>query len=148
MSYRIRAAQKGDEKAIMRLIQALADYERAPEQVVNTSDNLAKDLFDDRVCDAFVSIVNDSIVGFALYFTNYSTWKGRCLYLEDLYVLDTYRHMGIGSALFEQVVKVAKERGVKRMDWQVLDWNEPAMTFYRKQKATLDPTWINGRLFF
>jgi GNAT superfamily N-acetyltransferase len=148
MSYVIRAAKRGDERAILGLIEALAVYERAPDQVVNTSENLAKDLFDDQICDAFVALVNDTVVGFTLYFTNYSTWKGRCLYLEDLYVLDAYRQMGIGSALFDKVVEIAKERGVKRMDWQVLDWNEPALMFYRNKKATLDPTWINGRLHF
>lgn len=148
MSYYIRAAQRGDEQDIMQLIQALAAYERAPEQVVNTSEILANDLFNDRICDAFVAVVNNSVVGFALFFTNYSTWKGRCLYLEDLYVLEPYRQMGIGSALFDRVVEVAKERGVNRMDWQVLDWNEPALKFYRSKNATLDSSWINGRLFF
>jgi GNAT superfamily N-acetyltransferase len=148
MNYQIRAAQKGDENAIMALIQALANYERAPEQVVNTSEKLGIDLFEDKICHAFVAEVSSSIVGFALYFTNYSTWKGRCLYLEDLYVLDAYRELGIGSALFDQVVTIAKEQGVKRMDWQVLDWNQPALRFYEKKKATLDPTWVNGRLFF
>ena len=148
MEFEIRTAHRGDESAIMGLIKALALYERAPEQVVNTSENLAKDLFEDQICDALVAIVNGSVVGFALYFTNYSTWKGRCLYLEDLYVHEAHRQLGIGSALFDQVVEAAKERGVKRMDWQVLDWNEPALQFYQRKKASLDPTWVNGRLFF
>jgi GNAT superfamily N-acetyltransferase len=88
------------------------------------------------------------VVGFALFYTNYSTWKGKCLYLEDLYVLPEFRRIGAGSALFERVIDEAKKRKVRRMDWQVLDWNEPAIEFYKKKGALLDPEWINGRLFF
>lgn len=145
----IRKAIKGDEGAICGLIQELATYERAPDEVINTPEQLSIDLFDDQVCDALV--VEDSIkgvVGFALYYTSYSTWKGRCLYLEDFYVLPEFRRGGIGGRLFQEVVAIAKERGVKRMDWQVLEWNEPALSFYKKHEATLDPEWVNGRLFF
>ena len=145
---KIREAIPGDEVAIMDLIRALALYEKAPEQVVNTAEALGKHLFEERICDALVVEHEGKIVGFALYFTNYSTWKGKCLYLEDFYVLSEYRRTGIGSELFDRVVEIAKERGVKRMDWQVLEWNEPALTFYRKKEALLDPEWINGRLFF
>jgi GNAT superfamily N-acetyltransferase len=144
----IRAAQRGDEHAIMQLIQALADYEKAPNEVVNTSEDLGKHLFDEKICDALVVEEDDKIVGFALYYTNYSTWKGKCLYLEDFFILPEYRRGGIGSVLFDKVVEIAKERGVKRMDWQVLDWNEPGINFYKKKEAILDPEWINGRLFF
>lgn len=145
---KIRQARKGDEVAIMELIRGLAAYEKAPEQVVNTAEDLAVHLFDEKICDAIVAETNDLIVGFALFYTNYSTWKGKCLYLEDFYVLPEYRKSGIGSELFDEVVKIAKERGVKRMDWQVLEWNEPAISFYRKKQAVLDSEWINGRLFF
>jgi GNAT superfamily N-acetyltransferase len=145
---KIREAIPGDEHAIMDLIRALALYEKAPEQVVNTAEALRKHLFEEHICDALVVEHESKIVGFALYFTNYSTWKGKCLYLEDFYVLSEYRRTGIGSELFDRVVEIAKERGVKRMDWQVLEWNEPALTFYRKKEAVLDPEWINGRLFF
>ncbi|MFN5910208.1 MAG: GNAT family N-acetyltransferase [Bacteroidota bacterium] len=132
----------------MGLIRELALYERAPEQVVNTEEDLAKHLFEEKICDAIVAVSEGIIVGFALFFTNYSTWKGKCLYLEDLFVLPEYRKEGIGSQLFDEVVRIAIERGVKRMDWQVLEWNEPALAFYRKKGAVLDPEWINGRLFF
>jgi GNAT superfamily N-acetyltransferase len=145
---KIRQARKGDEVAIMGLIHGLAAYEKAPEQVVNTAEDLAVHLFEEGICDALVAEFDDQIVGFALFFTNYSTWKGKCLYLEDFYVLPEYRKSGIGSRLFDDVVKIAMDRGVKRMDWQVLEWNEPAISFYRKKQATLDPEWINGRLFF
>lgn len=145
----IREAKRGDEHAIMSLIHALAEYEKAPLEVVNTSEDLAIHLFDERICDALVVETSSQlIVGFALFYTNYSTWKGKCLYLEDFYIQPEFRLKGMGSELFDRVVEVAKERKVKRMDWQVLEWNEPALEFYKKKKATLDPEWINGRLFF
>ena len=144
----IRSARTGDETAIHGLIQALADYERAPDEVINTPEQLKIDLFEDKVCDAIVVENEGQIVGFALFYTSYSTWKGRCLYLEDFFVLPEFRRGGIGGKLFREVVEVARERGVKRMDWQVLEWNEPAIGFYKKHEAILDPEWINGRLFF
>lgn len=145
----IREARRGDEQAIHALVYALAVYERAPDQVTNTPEQLRIDLFEDQICDALV-VESDSgeIVGFALYYTSYSTWKGRCLYLEDFFVLPEHRRGGIGGELFQRVVGIARERGVKRMDWQVLEWNEPALQFYRKHEAILDPEWVNGRLFF
>lgn len=146
---KIRPAQPGDEKAIHALIVELAIYEREPDAVINTPEQLFHDLFEDSICEALVvENAKGEIVGFALYYTSYSTWKGRCLYLEDFYVLPDFRRGGIGQELFQAVVKIAKERGVKRMDWQVLEWNEPALSFYKKQNAILDPEWINGRLFF
>jgi GNAT superfamily N-acetyltransferase len=144
----IRAAQPGDENAIMSLIHALALYEKAPEQVKNNASDLATHLFEEKICAALVVEIEQQIVGFALYYTNYSTWKGKCLYLEDFFMLPEFRREGIGSQLFDHVVRIAKERNVRRMDWQVLAWNEPALSFYSKKNATLDPEWINGRLFF
>jgi GNAT superfamily N-acetyltransferase len=144
----IRSAHVGDETAIHGLIQALADYEKAPNEVINTPEQLRIDLFQDAVCEALV-VENEAglIVGFALYYTSYSTWKGRCLYLEDFYVLPEFRRGGLGSQLFQRVVSIAKERGMKRMDWQVLEWNTPAIEFYKQHDALLDPEWLNGRLF-
>ena len=144
----VREAKPGDEKQIMDLIHALALYERAPEEVVNTAEQLAIHLFEEKCCEAIVAEENNELLGFALFFTNYSTWKGKCMYLEDLFVRPEYRNRGIGEVLFKQVVHVAKDRAVQRMDWQVLEWNEPALSFYRKHGAKLDPEWINGRLFF
>lgn len=145
----IRAARIGDEGAIHELISELALYEKAPGEVTNTVEKLRIDLFVDPVCEALV-VENESleVVGFALYYQSYSTWKGRCLYLEDFYVKPDFRRGGIGSNLFLQVVEIAKKWGVKRMDWQVLDWNEPAIEFYKKHQAILDSEWVNGRLFF
>lgn len=144
----IRQAQPGDEIEIFNLIYALAVYERAPEQVTNTPKQLAKDLFEDNICSALVAEEENQIVGFSLYYTSYSTWKGKCLYLEDFFVVPEMRKTGIGMKLFQKTVDIAKELGVKRMDWQVLEWNDPALNFYRKNNAILDPEWINGRLFF
>lgn len=144
----IRSAQRGDEFAIMELIRALALYEKAPDEVVNTAEDLGTHLFAEKICDALVVEEEGKIVGFALYYTNYSTWKGKCLYLEDFFILPEYRRSGIGSQLFDKVVEIAKDRGVKRMDWQVLEWNEPAINFYKKKNAVLDLEWINGRFFF
>ena len=90
----------------------------------------------------------DEIIGFALYYTSYSTWKGPCIYLEDLYVEPKHRNTGMGSKLFDHVVNVAKERKVSRMDWQIIDWNEPAIDFYKRKNAVIDDEWLNGRLFF
>ncbi|MNU43753.1 Protease synthase and sporulation negative regulatory protein PAI 1 [compost metagenome] len=145
----IRNARLGDEEAIHSLICELALYEKAPDEVSNTVDQLRIDLFEDPVCEALV-VENEvqEVVGFALFYQSYSTWKGRCLYLEDFYVKPEFRRGGIGSVLFTKVVNIAKERGVKRMDWQVLDWNEPALAFYKKHDAILDGEWVNGRFFF
>ena len=146
ITIRYRAAIPGDEQGIMDLIHELAAYERAPEQVVNSAADLSVHLFEEKICDALVALHEEEIVGFALYFTNYSTWKGKCLYLEDFYVKPETRGLGVGSKLFDEVVEIAKAKKVKRMDWQVLDWNEPGLHFYRKFNATLDPEWINGKL--
>lgn len=90
----VRSAERGDEQAIMELIHALALYEKAPEEVVNTAHDLGVHLFDEKICDAFVAEVDKKIIGFALFYTNYSTWKGKCLYLEDFFVLPEFREIG------------------------------------------------------
>lgn len=148
--FNLRLALPGDENAIHGLITELAVFEKEPLAVINTPNQINIDLFQAKVCQAFV--VEDKnlgeVIAFALYFFSYSTWKGKCVYLEDLYVKEAYRSEGIGQILFNAVVEVAKEHKVARMDWQVLDWNTPAINFYKKNNAVLDPSWINGRLFF
>ncbi|MDG1659155.1 MAG: GNAT family N-acetyltransferase [Crocinitomicaceae bacterium] len=144
----VRAALPGDENALIDLIQGLATFENEPDAVENTPERLRRDLFEFGHCEALVVEVDSKIIAFALFYTSYSTWKGPCLYLEDLYVLTEHRRAGIGDILFDRLVAICKERKYTRMDWQVLDWNEPAIKFYNKKNATLDPEWINGRLFF
>ena len=131
----IRAAKPGDGQAIFSLIKELALYEKAPEQVSNSVEQLSQDLFKSFICEAIVAEENKEIAGFALFYTAYSTWKGKILYLEDFYVKENHRNKGIGNMLFEKVVQIAKDKKVKRMDWQVLEWNEPAINFYKKYNA-------------
>jgi len=144
----LRTAQPKDTAAILGLIKELAAYEREPAAVVNTETALHNTLFVEKHAHALVWEHNETIVGFALYFFGYSTWKGKTVYLEDLYVKPEFRQDKIGEQLFRAVVEVAKTEKVRRMDWQVLAWNTPAIKFYEKQHAQLDPEWINGRLFF
>jgi ribosomal protein S18 acetylase RimI-like enzyme len=144
----IRAAKPGDEQAIFSLIKELALYEKAPEQVSNSAEQLSQDLFKSFICEAIVAEENTEIVGFALFYTAYSTWKGKTLYLEDFYVKENHRNKGIGNMLFEKVVEIAKDKKVKRMDWQVLEWNALALGFYEKKEAELSSEWVNGRLYF
>lgn len=145
----IRNSFPSDMVRVLELIQELATYEKAPNEVINTVENLLRDCFGERkVCDCIVAEVDKQVVGFALFYSGYSTWKGRTLYLEDILVTESARGKGIGGLLFEKVVAIAKDRRVKRMDWQVLNWNESAINFYKKYEAILDDEWTNGRLFF
>ncbi len=144
----IRKIQPKDVTAVLDLIKGLAEYENEPDAVSNTVEKLHNDLFVHHYCDAFVAVKNEKIIGFALFYTSYSTWKGPCVYLEDLFVLPEERGTGVGSSLFEKVVEETKDRGVARMDWQILDWNTPAIEFYKRKGAIIDDEWLNGRLFF
>lgn len=150
MKFQIRPALAQDMHAVHELVKELALYEKAPSAVLTTPEEFIKDGFGHRPWfDCIVAELEDgNIIGFALFYTNYSTWKGKCLYLEDFIVSEQYCGIGAGRALFEAVVAEAKNRNVRRMDWQVLDWNETALEFYRKFGATLDAEWVNGRLFF
>jgi GNAT superfamily N-acetyltransferase len=144
---KLRDAEPRDVVGIHALIRELAEYEKCGDCVTNTIEDLHCHLFEDQICRALVIEHNQAIIGFALYYVSYSTWKGKCIYLEDLYVQDKYRGSGYGLQLFNAVKEVARLGGYKRLDWQVLDWNEPAIEFYKRQGALLDPEWINGRLY-
>lgn len=147
--FKLRTARESDMPAVLGLIQALATYEKAPDAVINTVEQLTEDGFgNSKIFDCIVLEDKQEVIGFALYFTGYSTWKGKTLYLEDFLVDERYRGQGLGQLLFDAVVDEAKRRNVKRMDWQVLEWNEPALNFYKKNNAGLDPEWVNGRLYF
>ena len=149
MTASVRVGEKKDLIKVRELIIELAIYEKYPGAVKVTIEQLEEDGFGyNKVFDFFVAELNNKIVGFALYYTSYSTWRGRCLYLEDLVVTEKHRKSGIGSLLFEACIEETKARKAERMEWQVLDWNKPAINFYKKYNANLDENWTNGKLFF
>lgn len=145
----IRKALKSDMPQVMELIRELAIYEKAEEEVAITADTLIKDGFSDHpLFNCFVATdENNVVLGFALYYYKYSTWKGKALYLEDLLVSEKQRGQGIGKQLFDTLVAEAKQQNCGRMEWQVLDWNHPAINFYEKYQAKMEDDWLNARLF-
>ena len=146
---KIRQARPEDMNAVHALIMELAIYEKAADQMVNTVEQLVEDGFGEQpLFDCIVAEAEGRVVGFALFYTSYSTWKGACLYLEDFLVTESERGKGIGKLLFDEVYQIAKERKVGRFEWQVLDWNIPAIKFYEKYDAILDPEWLNGKIIF
>lgn len=145
----IRPAKKEDCSRIMELVRELALYEKAPEQVTVSLEHFLESGFGKNpVWWAFVAEENNNILGFALYYIRYSTWKGQRMYLEDILVTEEARGKGIGGLLMDQLIMEAKEKGFSGMMWQVLEWNEPAINFYKKYNANLDPEWINCGLSF
>lgn len=146
---KIRKGRIEDLPRVLELIQELANYEKAPLEVENNVEEMIRDGFGENPA-YFLLVAEDSsgIVGIAIYYIKYSTWKGKCVFLEDIIVTENQRGKGTGSQLFEEVIRISKEIKVRRMEWQVLDWNEPALHFYRKYQANLDPEWINGKLTF
>jgi GNAT superfamily N-acetyltransferase len=145
MNVNIRIATANDCPALLELIHELALYEKAPEEVTVTLEEFIAAGFGEKpVWKAFVAETADQIIGFALYYVRYSTWKGCRLYLEDFIVTEAYRGKGVGKLLFETVMQEAKEKGFNGMSWQVLDWNEPAINFYNKYEAALEFDWLNA----
>lgn len=143
----IREGIETDLPQTLALIQELAEYERAPQEVTNTLEIMRKDGFGPNpVFRFFVAEKASEIIGIAVYYMAYSTWKGKTLYLEDLVITEKYRRSGIGKLLFDAVAKKAGELEAKRFAWQVLEWNDPAINFYRKIGANLDAEWINCRM--
>jgi ribosomal protein S18 acetylase RimI-like enzyme len=133
----------------MELVRELAEYEKAPEAVTVTLDHFTESGFGPNpVWWAFVAEENELILGFALYYIRYSTWKGQRMYLEDIIVTETARGKGIGSLLMDRLIVEAKEKRFSGMMWQVLDWNEPAIAFYKKYSAVFEDEWINCNLNF
>ena len=143
----IRKAVQEDMIAVHALITELAIYEREPNAVIISVDDLIRHGFSEQRFHCFVAEHKKSgIVGMALYYSRYSTWKGPTLHLEDLYVKPEHRQAGLGIELFDKVVDEATKQNVGRMEWTVLEWNEPALNFYKKYNATLDPEWHLGTL--
>lgn len=131
------------------MIRELAMYEKAPQEVTITEEELLRDGFGKSPAYRFiVGLVDDEVGGFALFYPRYSTWKGRTLYLEDLLVKEQFRRSGLGTALFDEVVERARSEEAQRLEWQVLEWNTPAIDFYKKYSSAFDSEWINGRLTY
>lgn len=147
MNINIRAAKRKDMAGIHALIRELAIYEKAEDEMELTLTQLEAD-FDNNLFLAFIAENNDNyeLIGMALFYPMYSTWKGLSYYLEDIVVKEDYRCKGIGSKLFEAVAGFAKEKNAGRLKWQVLDWNEPAINFYKKYNAIFDNKWLTCRL--
>ncbi len=149
MSIIVREGTTSDLPQTLQLIKELAIYEKAPAEVEVTIEEMTDWGFGkDKLFDFFVATEHEDIIGIALYYYKYSTWKGKCLFLEDIIVTEACRGKGIGKLLFDKVVAVAKQQKVRRMEWQVLEWNEPALNFYKKYNANMDSEWINGKLTF
>ncbi len=147
MNLEIRIAKKEDCPRLLELVHELALYERAPQEVTVTLQEFEEAGFGrNLVWKAFVAEVDGVIVGFALYYIRYSTWKGCRMYLEDLIVTESMRGKGIGKILFDTLITEAKELGFSGMVWQVLDWNEPAINFYKKYEAAVEAGWLNASL--
>ncbi len=145
MEINIRRAVKEDGYSIMELIKELALYEKAPEEVTIKYDHFIESGFGENpVWWAFVAeTAEKKVIGFALYYIRFSTWKGQRLYLEDIVVNEKYRGQSVGSLLLDRLIEEAKEKKFSGMMWQVLDWNEPAINFYKKYNAKMDGAWIN-----
>jgi GNAT superfamily N-acetyltransferase len=143
----VRFAKEEDIPFVHALIKELAEYEKAPQEVTNTVDDMLRDGFGPNpVFRCLVAETDGKVIGMAIYFVKYSTWKGKGIYLDDIVVTESMRRMGIGKLLFDAIVKDAKLIGAKQLHWQVLDWNTPAIEFYKKYNADLDGEWINCKL--
>ncbi len=149
MNIKIRKAVKEDCPRILELVHELAVYERAPKEVTVSYEHFEKSGFGSRpVWWAFVAEVDGVVQGFALFYIRFSTWKGQRMYLEDLIVTQEMRGKGLGKLLFDKLIVEAKRRKLHGIQWQVLEWNEPAINFYKKYHASFDPEWINCGITF
>ncbi|HMR90902.1 MAG TPA: GNAT family N-acetyltransferase [Chitinophagaceae bacterium] len=149
MDITIRRAEKKDCARMMELVQELAVYEKAPDEVTVSLSHFEESGFGPSpVWWAFVAEADGRIEGMALYYIRYSTWKGQRMYLEDIIVTEKMRGHGMGKLLFDRLIEEAKEKKFSGMMWQVLEGNAPAINFYKKYNATLDAEWVNGSLNF
>lgn len=149
VNYTLRPGQPADVPEVFTLIEELALFEKAPEQVTNTPEALLRDGFGENpLYGLLVAEADGRVVGMSLYYFRYSTWKGKRLYLEDLIVTERWRGRGLGEALLEATIETARQTHCTGLMWQVLDWNEPAIGFYRKFGARFDEAWVNVHLDF
>ncbi len=143
MKYSIRKGEERDIPSLMALIKELAEFEKMPEHVKTTEAQLLEDWQTHNAFDFLVAEVDGVVVGISLYYPRYSTWNGRCYYLEDLYVKPELRGAGIGLALLNATADEARKAGANRLDWQVLDWNSDAVRFYERIGANIEREWWN-----
>ncbi len=149
MNVFIREGMPNDIPAVLNLIKELAIYEKAPNEVEVTENEMLNWGFgENKLFQFFVAEKDKELIGLALYYFKYSTWKGKCIFLEDIIVTDKCRKEGVGSLLFKEVVKRAKIEKVKRLEWQVLSWNTSAIEFYKKFDAKFDEEWVNCKLSY
>lgn len=147
VSITLRQAEKADMPAVLQLIKELAAFEKAPQEVTITLGQLEEDGFGDNpIFKVLLAEADKQVVGMALYHYSYSTWKGKCLYLEDLVVSEAWRGKGVGTILLQSLTDIARKEEAKRLHWQVLDWNEPAIKLYQKMGAIMEPEWVNCKL--
>lgn len=143
----IRDVRREDCPRLLDLIRELAEYEKAPQEVTVTLEHFTDAGFGENpVWKAFAAVHNDTVIGFALYYVRYSTWKGCRMYLEDLLVTESWRGKGIGKLLFDHLIVEAKEKKFNGIAWQVLEWNAPAINFYKKYEAQFDTEWWNASI--
>lgn len=147
MQFNVRFGEKRDLPAVLGLIRELAEFEKAPEQVITTVESMENDGFGEKPVFKFIVAEADGIiVGMALFFTKYSTWRGKGLYLDDLIVTESFRGKGIGSKLLDAVFAEAKAMNAQQIHWQVLDWNTPAIEFYKKVGARIEAEWWDCKI--
>jgi ribosomal protein S18 acetylase RimI-like enzyme len=149
MSFIIRQGDEKDVSGIMKLVRELALFERAPEAVVNTEKMLLTDGFGKHSLYKVVvaeAVDTNDVIGMALYYTAYSTWKGKMFFLDDLVVTESYRNFGIGRKLINEFLKAAKYEEVNEIRWQVLNWNTPAIEFYKSLNVNFEPEWITVKM--
>ena len=138
----IRNATKSDMPSVLELIKELAVFEKEPEAVVVTAEDLVRDGFSENpLFECFVAEEKNKIIGMALYYYRFSTWKGKTIHLEDLIVKEDKRGTGAGFALYTEIIKKGKAENVRRIEWNVLDWNTPAIDFYKKSGANVLKDW-------
>jgi len=144
---KIRKGTKKDLGKVLELIKELADYEGGLDEVLISERDLEEYGFcENPLYFLLVAESDNNVVGLAIYFIHFSTWKGKCLYLEDLIVSNKFRRKGVGTMLFEALIKIAHKKAMKRIMWQVLHWNKSAINFYKKYNANISNSWLNGKI--
>ena len=144
----VRKANLNDMEYILHLVQELAAYEQAPEEVTATVEDYEKNYLEGKFEALIAEDTSGRVVGTTIYYVGWSTWKGRMLYLEDFIVQESSRGQGTGKILFDALIQEAIALDCKLMKWQVLDWNIPAINFYNKYNAVIEKQWWNGKIYF